>query len=407
MTVLCTKCGAQVEPEDKFCKACGEIVDSFTAKETSITSEVNPGFDPMLNQPLKKSRKALWISAAAVVVVLGGGTALASTLDVFASGKQVLLDVISHGGSTADSSEESWNLKIKNLNAPNVGQPAAAMLATLNNASIDLNVFFNPQDNKAELDFNTQYQSVSHHGSLWVSKDSAVLSAVDYQSLLAPVLPQGMKIPQYLVTDSDQAKSISDFWTQLSSSKSKLTADQLKSVEKMETLLISAIPDKYIHRKGLTTVEIQFDQTGLTDILKSEVTTVYSNKAAVADAISQLASLSSTAQGMSVSDIKQSVLDSFNQMPEEAVLAGISTVMNSGVVSTEPMSISVSKNLFGSGATSKVSGGISVKDPQSNTSGTVEFTVNTTAPSSKTVQMPSITNSNSQTFTNFAGQAGN
>lgn len=405
--MLCTKCGTQVEPEDKFCKACGEIVDSFTAKETSITSEVNPGFDPMLNQPLKKRRKALWISAAAVVVVLGGGTALASTLDVFASGKQVLLDVISHGRSTSDSSEESWNLKIKNLNAPNVGQPAAAMLATLNNASIDLSVFFNPQDNKAELNFNTQYQSVSHHGSLWISKDSAVLSAADYQSLLAPVLPQGMKIPQYLVTDSDQAKSISDFWSQLTSSKSKLTADQLKSVEKVESLIISAIPDKYIHRQGLTTVEIQFDQNGLTDILKSEVTSVYDNKAAFADAISQIASVSSAAQGMSVSALKQNVLDSLNQMPEEAVLAGISTVMNSGVVSTEPMSISFSKNLFGSGVTSKVSGGISVKDPQSNMSGTVEFTVNGTAPSSKTVQMPSINNSNSQTFTNFAGQAGN
>lgn len=406
--MLCSKCGTHIDPEDKFCKSCGEVVHTSPSQETSVTSEVGPGFDPLLNPSNKKSRKSLWITAAAVVVVLGGGTtAFASTFHVFSSGKTLITDAIAHQTNNMDaSSAETWNIKLKNLSASNLPPTEAALLSTLNNATIDLNVLYSPKDKKAQLDFNTQYQSVNHHGSVWVSSNAVVLSAADYQSLLVSILPQGIKLPQYLVTDSDQAKSISDFWAQLDKSRANMTADQSKAMQQVEALLIAAIPDKYIHRKGLMTVEIQFDQTGLADILTSEVKNVYDHKQEFVDAISQVASATpSLPSGMNASSLKQSMLDGLNQMPEEAVLAGISTVLNAGILSTEPMTISVTKGLFGSNLTEKVSGGLSFKDPQSNTSATVEFTVNSNSPAETTVQMPTVKSGNSETFANFSAQA--
>jgi hypothetical protein len=411
MQLFCSKCGTPVEAGDKFCKSCGEIVGAPTSKESIISPEPNSGFDPLLNQPRKKRRKALWITAAAVVVVIGGGgTALASTMDAFASGKTLMLDAIANQPVTSDSQAswvQTWHIKLTDLSAPNLPAAPAALLATLNNAAIDLNIQFSPKDKKAELDFNTQYQSVTHQGKVWVSSDSAVVSAADYQSLLAPVLGQGIKIPQYLVSDSSQAKAITDFWTQLSQNRQKLTKDQWKAVQNVEKLMVTAIPDQYIHRKGLTGVELQFDQNGLSDILTAQVKNVYSHKQEFADAVSQLASLSSNLPaGTNASTIQQNLLNGLNQTPEEAVLAGISTVLNAGVISTDPMTISLTKSLFGSHVTEDISGGIAVKDPQNNLTAKLAFTVHATSPGQETIQMPSVNHSNSQTFTDFANQAG-
>lgn len=351
----------------------------------------------------KRRHTGLWVSGIVAIVILGGLAGTAKAMDVFASAKQLTLDSVANQGTNVPTTavQEKWNIQLKNIQLPGGSSTEQALLSTLNNAALNFNILLDAKNQTAEVDLNTSYQSVTRHASLWVNKNSAVLSASDYQPLLGGLLPSSVQIPKYLVTDASQASAISKFWSELSSSSKQLSQQNLAAVRQLETLMIGAIPSQYFHRDGLTGVSLSFDQAGFEAIVKAEVQTVYAHKDEFASLLSQLESANLPA-GQTKAAFKQSILQTLSNTPEEAVMAAVSTALNSGDVTVKPTTLTVHKPLFGT-PTEVIDGGIAVKIPQVNVGGEVDYHVTSSALKSK-ISVPTPTSSQSESFTAFAQQ---
>lgn len=314
----------------------------------------------------------------------------------FASGKQLLLNSI---GSTAFTSgdqmpiQENLTLNLKNIHMATTSGVAAGLLSTLNGSNIHIGILFDAKDKKANVSFSSDYQSVKHSGQLWVDNTRAVLSASDYQSLLTPLLPQGLTLPKYLTTDSSQVQGLQKFWRSVDTQSNTLTKSQKQSVITMEKMLVNAIPGKYIKRSSLNSVTIRFDQSGLEDIIKSEVRAIYSHKSQVADAMNALSKVRSTP---TQANVGQNVIQALNRFPEEAALAAITTAFNSGRIAVQENTITMTKGIFSQGFTETFDGGVSIHSP--NTSMSIGYKVNSHEPAREKVQMPTTTSANSKTF---------
>ena len=399
----CPNCGAQNDTQAAFCKDCGASL----APEQEVAAGTVPEFDPSLNQP-RKRKTALTVGTVLAVVVIGAGVTFAAVAQPFASGKALLLKAAQNVSLTknyAKSAKETWHIELKNLSAGSLGMAPGALLSTLNGSTIDLDMLYLPVKQQAQVDFTTQYQSVSHKGSLWVSKDQLVLSAADYESLLALAAP-GLKVPKYLVTDSQQTTGIQDFWSKVNKAPTNITPAEDKAFRDLEVMFVQAIPNSYIHRKGLASIDISFDQKGLEDILQSEVKAAYSNKARFTDDVFALAPLTTLPSGETPATLKQSILQGMSQMPVEAVLGGISTALISNIVTIQPTALTMSKHVFGSGYETSLTGGIAVSYQPAAIAGTILYQMDASSPATGTVTMPKVDSGNSQTFTNWSQSMG-
>jgi hypothetical protein len=404
--MYCPNCGNQITDESlKFCSACGHDLNDASQQEAALSetpqdAALSP--HPAASISPRFRRKGWLIGGVVAVVLVAFGAVFTVIAKPFASGKQLILDSIntetfaSATQSAMQPVQESMAITLNNVQTPMLSGIQAGMLSTLSGATINLNLLYEPKNEEARVDFDSKYQSIAHHGSLWVDKNMAVLNASDYQSLLAPVLPQGLTMPKYLVTDPIQAQSIQAFWSNLDAKSNKLTKNQRTSIITLEKILVQAIPDKYIHRPSLNAISIDFDQAGLEDILKSEVKAVYANKQQVADAVSAVSQLNKTAPQYTS---KQQVLDALNQMPEEAAMAAITTTFNSGLYSISKNSLTVTKKMFGKGLSESFNGGVSIHTPA--VSLTVNYRVSAHSPATGIIKMPSTDASNSKTFTQW------
>ncbi|MDQ0188669.1 hypothetical protein JI721_13260 [Alicyclobacillus cycloheptanicus] len=355
------------------------------------------------NRPSQKRRKtAWWIGGGAAVIVLAGLAGTANAMDVFASGKQLVLNAVSKNTTTASTNvQEQWNLQFKNLQVPGLSSTDEALLSSLNNSSLGLSVLLDPQAQQAQIGLKTNMESVPRQATVWVTGSKAIVNANRYQSLLAAFLPAGVQIPKYLVTDSSQSSAIAKFWSEVNHSESDINPKSLAAAKQLAALVVQAIPQQYFHRSGLAGVRLTFDQKGFEDILDNEVKAVYANPDQYASLLSQMEG-SNLPAGETQAQVKQAIEENLTNTPEEAVLAAIQTALHSGDVTVKQTTIAVQKPLFGT-VTEKVTGGIVVHIPQVGASGEMDFTA-TSAPLTTKISIPSPSPSQSETFNTFAKQ---
>lgn len=404
----CNHCDSPIEQGSEFCPNCGQKVDTSEHAATIQTPATNANSSKIQFTSKKRNKKAIYIGVGIGIVVLGVGSAAAAVTKPFTSPKQLLLESVNNqtAGSTVSkqSVEEKIHLGLNNISVPQASASDAGIVKTLNGSTIDLDVLFAPSTKEAQVDFTTNYQSVAHKGSLWVTQNSAILNMSDYQSLLNMMQP-GIKIPKYLTTDSTQASDIAKFWSQVEKSPTQLTTEQTTAIHDLESMLINAIPDKYIHRSGIMSIQISFDQAGFQDIMKSVVKTIYENKDKFANDVSQIESTSPAASGgLTPADLKNQILTTLNQTPQEEVLGGIASVFNTGAVSIHPTSLEFDKGLFGSNYSEHMSSGISLNIPEVGVGANVSFSLDATSPSSKSISVPTIAPGDSQTFSDWSQQ---
>lgn len=363
-----------------------------------------------MQRSLPKSNRRNVIVGSAIaagVLIIGGGVAFAAVAKPFASGKQLLLDGLLRSSQATGQAahptlvDEVGTIQFQNINLPNMPASQAAFIAALNGLTMHFDIFYNPVQKQAHIALGAVNHAGSFPGNVWISENKAMFDLSSFKTLFQALLPAGLKVPKYLVTDASQSQAIQSFWVNASKDNASLTATEQKSLLTLEEILLNAIPDKYISRTGLTSVEIHFDQTGLEDILHSEVSAVYANKVDVVKAVTVLSAAKSSVGEANLTQLQQSLTDALNNQSESTMNSAISSLFHSGTVSLESTVIHISKAAFGPQTSVSLESGASMQDTSTGATFGVHLNIKETSPVRGLFQMPITNAANSETFSQW------